>query len=421
LVFSPHPDDETLGCGGLIQRAKSAGATVTIAFLTNGDGFRVAVERQFRELHVGPEDYIRFASHRQKETLTALGALGVSRDDVLFLGYPDRGLLPLWTDNWSSDRLFRSPYTQHDHSPYDLAFRPGAAYCGRSVLEDVEQVLRRERPTDIYVTHPSDDHPDHTAASSFVTLALDRIRDSGEAWAKRAHLHYFIVHRGDWPVPQGMYKTDPLSPPSEMAALDTKWQSLGLTSAETEAKGKSILAYESQTAVMKRFLVSFARKSEIFGTLGSAQIERVSSPVNDDLLKSWAGSKPVIRDPVNDSLLRDFQGGGDVSAVYAAHDSSRLYMRILTHQAVSPSVEFKVKVRYFGDRRSDAGGGTYTVSVRPGKAVSPAETIASSSGNAVDLSIPLRDIGYAHRLALNIDTLFAGMQVDRTGYRFLEL
>ena len=52
LVFAPHPDDETLGCGGLMRKAKSAGAEVFVQFLTVGDtadqsprGFSTAQER----------------------------------------------------------------------------------------------------------------------------------------------------------------------------------------------------------------------------------------------------------------------------------------------------------------------------------------------------------------------------------------
>ncbi len=37
LVLSPHPDDEILGCGGLIHKAKAAGAEVFIQFLTVGN------------------------------------------------------------------------------------------------------------------------------------------------------------------------------------------------------------------------------------------------------------------------------------------------------------------------------------------------------------------------------------------------
>ncbi|MDS1270056.1 PIG-L family deacetylase [Lipingzhangella sp. LS1_29] len=37
LILAPHPDDETLGCGGLINKAKRAGADVHVQFLTVGD------------------------------------------------------------------------------------------------------------------------------------------------------------------------------------------------------------------------------------------------------------------------------------------------------------------------------------------------------------------------------------------------
>ncbi|GAB3440101.1 PIG-L family deacetylase [Streptomonospora sediminis] len=52
LVIAPHPDDEVLGCGGLLHKAKSAGAEVYVQFLTVGDtadisarGYSTANER----------------------------------------------------------------------------------------------------------------------------------------------------------------------------------------------------------------------------------------------------------------------------------------------------------------------------------------------------------------------------------------
>ncbi|TQN28772.1 LmbE family N-acetylglucosaminyl deacetylase [Haloactinospora alba] len=52
LILAPHPDDETLGCGGLMHKAKAAGAEVHVQFLTVGDtadnsaaGFSSAHER----------------------------------------------------------------------------------------------------------------------------------------------------------------------------------------------------------------------------------------------------------------------------------------------------------------------------------------------------------------------------------------
>lgn len=39
LVVAPHPDDETLGAGGLMQRVHAAGGDVSVVYLTDGDGY----------------------------------------------------------------------------------------------------------------------------------------------------------------------------------------------------------------------------------------------------------------------------------------------------------------------------------------------------------------------------------------------
>lgn len=53
LVIAPHPDDEVLGCGGLIQKVKNENGQVFVLFLTVGDtkdfsktGFSSSQERQ---------------------------------------------------------------------------------------------------------------------------------------------------------------------------------------------------------------------------------------------------------------------------------------------------------------------------------------------------------------------------------------
>ena len=38
LVFSPHPDDESLACGGTIIKKKRAGATIKLVHMTDGGG-----------------------------------------------------------------------------------------------------------------------------------------------------------------------------------------------------------------------------------------------------------------------------------------------------------------------------------------------------------------------------------------------
>mgnify|MGYP001141634875 CR=1 FL=1 len=38
LVIASHPDDEVLGCGGLLARLTAAGTSVRVVFLSDGSG-----------------------------------------------------------------------------------------------------------------------------------------------------------------------------------------------------------------------------------------------------------------------------------------------------------------------------------------------------------------------------------------------
>ena len=80
LILAPHPDDETLGCGGLIAIASKLGLRPRVAYLTDGEGS-----------HKGSASWPpeRIAARRRQEALAALAVLGVAADDVLFMGWPD--------------------------------------------------------------------------------------------------------------------------------------------------------------------------------------------------------------------------------------------------------------------------------------------------------------------------------------------
>lgn len=82
LIASPHPDDETLGCGGLISRCAALGVPVTVLSITNGEASHpgdLAWQRQLAAL-------------RQQELRRALGALGIIEPDIVPLSLPDGGL-----------------------------------------------------------------------------------------------------------------------------------------------------------------------------------------------------------------------------------------------------------------------------------------------------------------------------------------
>src|SRR6478672_3902776 len=91
LVLDPHPDDETLACGALIQRALALGASVSVVVATNGDDKpwpQRLVERRWRLDHGAAT---RWGARRALEARDALRILGVCKDDVHFLDWRDQG------------------------------------------------------------------------------------------------------------------------------------------------------------------------------------------------------------------------------------------------------------------------------------------------------------------------------------------
>jgi LmbE family N-acetylglucosaminyl deacetylase len=186
-----------------------------------------------------------------------MALLGLPQSQVEFLGYPDRGLFPMWQTFWEPERPYTSPYTQTDHSPYERGFRRRTPYCGQAVVDDLETLLRQFRPQWVFAPHPDDSHPDHRSAYAFVLTALARLDE-------RAVVGAYLVHAPAWPSPPGLLSALPLTPPSALAGPEHHWQVLPLSRRMRERKRQAVLAYASQTAVMGALLESFVRANELF-------------------------------------------------------------------------------------------------------------------------------------------------------------
>ena len=421
IVFAPHCDDESLATGGLIQTAKQAGRPVKVVVMTNGEGFPIAAGREFRKLRVKPGGYIRFAETRQNDTRRAAAALGLSRDDLIFLGYPDRGLSPMWIGHWSPDNPFRSPYTKLARSSYANSYRSEAAYCGRRLFEDIRSILVRYRPSDIYIPHPSDDHPDHRAAYAFVVAALSDLQMSEHPRLK-TRVHTYLVHRGDWPEPWGWKPELPLRPPAAMARLDTKWDTLPLTDDMVLTKREAIQSHRTQVAVMGRFLNSFARKNEFFGRIGTPTVPTVSDGAMsvDGETDDWRGIGPGSLDPVADTVVRGIERAGDVRSVRLCADSSYVYVRVDFTRNLSKRVLYHVSIRSFGAR---GGRNTklWAVSIRPPSRCRPAGVYFAWKERVLEIKAPRSDLARARTLFVSVDTSTMRIRVDRTGWREYEL
>jgi LmbE family N-acetylglucosaminyl deacetylase len=92
IVFSPHQDDETIGCGGLIARKRHEGLPLHVVFITDGS----LSHPQHPELT--PTD---IAALRRTEAFQALAILGVESSAIHFLDERDgslKGLGPMHRD-----------------------------------------------------------------------------------------------------------------------------------------------------------------------------------------------------------------------------------------------------------------------------------------------------------------------------------
>jgi LmbE family N-acetylglucosaminyl deacetylase len=130
VIFAPHPDDETLGCGGTILRKIQAGAEVTLVFMTDGSRSHASVIT--RE---------RLGAIRKREAMEAAGMLGIARENVLFLDYENGRL-------------------QADDE---------------KLVEDVRQILRRLMPEQIYVPCSQDAIADHVVANRVIVSAISEM------------------------------------------------------------------------------------------------------------------------------------------------------------------------------------------------------------------------------------------------------
>jgi len=262
IVFPPHPDDESLGAGGLIQRVLKAGGKVRVVFITSGDGFPEGVEKENHISHPSSKDYRRYGVERREEALKATAALGLKEHDVIFLGFPDGGLSYLRLKNRAHPFAYRSPFTRKNRPPLFECIIPDTDYTGQDLTKEIRRTITDFKPTLVVTTPSEDEHPDHNATYYFVKRAL--LKSNRNHPDLKPRMFTFLVHFGQWPIAQGASAGAHLEPPDGFPANGRQWISLQLTREEMETKRRAILEYHTQMLVMGRFLLSFARSNELW-------------------------------------------------------------------------------------------------------------------------------------------------------------
>jgi LmbE family N-acetylglucosaminyl deacetylase/SAM-dependent methyltransferase len=121
LVVAAHPDDETLGVGGLIAAAHRGGASVVVVIATDGE-----------RSHPGSPTHAprELAARRRREVQAAVTALAPDAA-VHFLGLPD-GSLDQFGDALSAQIEYFARTATHVLAPWVGDGHPDHAMCGRA-------------------------------------------------------------------------------------------------------------------------------------------------------------------------------------------------------------------------------------------------------------------------------------------------
>ena len=135
VVVAPHPDDESLGCGGLIAEACGRGVAVRLVVVSDGCG-------SHPNSRLYPPERLR--SLREDETRQAVAELGLGPEHVAFLRLPD-------------------------------AHVPSEGPQAEAAAEAVAAAARDCGAGAVFVTWAHDPHCDHAAAAAIVGLARSRM------------------------------------------------------------------------------------------------------------------------------------------------------------------------------------------------------------------------------------------------------
>ncbi|MDD5492778.1 MAG: PIG-L family deacetylase [bacterium] len=260
LVLAPHPDDEAIGTGGVIQQAAKAKIPLQVVLFTNGDHNEWAFIVYEKHPVLTRKEFIKMGEIRRKESLNGLSLLGLSLEQVVFLGYPDFGTLEIFTKYWGSAKPYKDILTQINHVPYNYALSPGSIYTGENILRDLKKVIREFKPTKIFVSHPVDFNRDHKGLYLFTQVALWDL--AGEI--KLPEVYPYIIHVRKWPNPLGDHRELGLNIPKKLINAPLNWYELKLDQNQENIKYSAIKCYRSQIDYEPWYLVSFARNNELF-------------------------------------------------------------------------------------------------------------------------------------------------------------
>lgn len=143
MIFSPHPDDDILACGGTIALKIKRGYEIHIIYMTDGRNSHLY------ELGIASDPSpSELAEIRKEEAKRALSVLGLDKDTILFLDFEDGALE---TNLYAAENK-------------------------------VKQILKSLQPQEVYFPTCRDKHRDHRATNIIVNKSLKAVCFRGSAY-----------------------------------------------------------------------------------------------------------------------------------------------------------------------------------------------------------------------------------------------
>jgi LmbE family N-acetylglucosaminyl deacetylase len=135
VIIIPHPDDEALGCGGLLALLRQANQAVAAVLVSDGT-----------MSHPHSHDFSATARRelRYAELRHALAVLGVDESQVLYLGLPDSQV-------------------------------PSTGPAFEAAAEQLASFIAEQQSSTVLTPWRRDPHPDHRASSQLTAAALARL------------------------------------------------------------------------------------------------------------------------------------------------------------------------------------------------------------------------------------------------------